>query len=360
MSGHARPNPTELRAFVVIRRIVSGIGDLVAAVVGRLDALQRGWAPAGFVIGVVKKYGDDRAGQFAALISYYTFFSLFPLLMAFSQILALVLEGNPSLREDLTSSALANIPVIGDQIKSSVGTVRGSGAALVIGIGVALWAGLGATQAAQDAMNTVFDVAVLERPNFWLRKLRGLLTLVVLGVSVVAATALGSISSATAWLGFAGRITGVAGQLVVNGLLVGALFRVLAKRPDPSEARRLWPGMAFGAVGWTVLQYVGGVYVGSVVSRASRTYGVFAVVIGLLSWIYLQAQILLYAAEVTTVAGQRIWPRALVRENPTDADHRAAHAVIERERRLLQGAQRDAGADDGAAPVDGGAGSGDR
>ena len=48
---------------------------------------------------MVKKFGDDRASSLAALVAYYAFFSLFPLLLAFVSILGFVLEGDPSLRD---------------------------------------------------------------------------------------------------------------------------------------------------------------------------------------------------------------------------------------------------------------------
>ena len=159
-----------------------------------------------------------------------------------------------------------------------------------------------------------------------------MLTLVVAGASIVAVTVLGSVGI-TQWFGPLGAAGWFFVQVGLNGLLIGALFRVLA---GPTAAwSKVWPGMLPGGFGWTVLQVIGGTYVSGVLTRASRTYGLFAVVIGLLSWIYLQAQILLYSAEVATVWSSRLWPRALVRERPTEADHRAEQKMLDRERRLV-------------------------
>ncbi len=310
-----------------------GDRNALERVVDRIDDLQRAVPPLAFGYGVVKKYGDDRGGSFAALISYYTFFSLFPLLMVGTTILGWVLQGNPSLQHRITDSALARFPIIGDQIADSVGSVHGSGIAFGIGLFFALWAGLGATEAVQEALNTVFSVPVLQRPPFAVRKLRGVLTLVIFGVLVVAVTVLGSVGI-TQWFGPLGRVGWVVVQAALNAVVVALLFVVLARRR--TAWRPLLWGAAVGGVGWTVLQFAGGTYVSGVLTRASRTYGLFAVVIGLLSWIYLQAQILLYAAEVATVADRRLWPRALVRERPTDADVEADRAIGERERRLAR------------------------
>lgn len=305
----------------------SAIGTLME----RIDDLQRGFPPVAFTYGVVKKFGDDRGGSFAALISYYSFFSLFPLLMVATTILGWVLQGNPSLQEQITESALARFPIIGDQIADSVGSVHGSGLAFAVGLLFALWAGLGATEAVQEALNTVFSVPVLQRPPFVIRKLKGVMTLVIFGALIVAVTVVGSLGI-TQWFGPLGRVGWVVVQAALNAAVVGLLFVVLAGR---RTARRplVW-GAAVGGIGWTVLQFAGGAYVSGVLTRASRTYGLFAVVIGLLSWIYLQAQILLYAAEVATVADGRLWPRALVRERPTEADLEADRSIVRRERRV--------------------------
>ena len=117
--------------------------------------------------------------------------------------------------------------------------------------------------------------------------------------------------------------------MVVNAGLVGALLAVVPhERPGWRELRA---GAMVGGVLWATLQLVGAVYVGRVVSHASATYGVFAVVIGLLSWLYLLGTTLLMAAEVAATMGGGFWPRALVRDRPTAADLAAATAVARRE-----------------------------
>ena len=85
----------------------------MTAALARIDAWQRRHPRAAFVVAVVKKFGDDRASSHAALMAYYAFLSLFPLLLAFTSILGFVLEGDPALQEDIVDSALARIPVIG-------------------------------------------------------------------------------------------------------------------------------------------------------------------------------------------------------------------------------------------------------
>jgi len=247
-------------------------------------------------------------------------------------VLGVVLRSRPDLQKDLVDSAVSNFPVVGDQIAESVGKPTGSVVAVVVSIVLALWAGLGATQVAQDALNAVFGVPVLKRKNFWIRQLRGLATLGVFGTAVLVITGLGSVA---AWLGpseLAGRAALILGTAALDTALVAVLFRVLVHRR--LGWRTTWPGALFGGVSWMVLQNVGSYYVQRSVSGASRTYGLFAVVIGLLSWIYLQAQLLLYAAQVSSVSAGRLWPRSIVREYPTAADIEVADRIEEREQRV--------------------------
>src|SRR2546430_1753623 len=121
-------------------------------VVRRIDEFQQRHRPLAFLFAVVKKFGDDQGGNLAALITYYGFLSLFPLLLVLVTVLGFVLQNNPDLRDDILNSAVAQFPIIGDQIRNNVGSVRGSGLGLAVGILVTFYGGLGVCNAAQDAM----------------------------------------------------------------------------------------------------------------------------------------------------------------------------------------------------------------
>ena len=143
---------------------------------------------------VVKKFGDDQAGSLAALVAYYSFFSLFPLLLVFVTILGFVLQGDPTAQKSVESSVLGQFPIIGQQIK--VHALQGRTVALVIGIGTSLWAGLGVTQAAQNAFDRVWAVPFKERPDFVHSRVRGLALLVSLGALFIVATSSPGLSPA--------------------------------------------------------------------------------------------------------------------------------------------------------------------
>jgi uncharacterized BrkB/YihY/UPF0761 family membrane protein len=115
--------------------------------------------------------------------------------------------------------------------------------------------------------------------------------------------------------------------VLTTGLFLLA-FKILTNRDLPWRAHL--PGSVVGGVLFTALQLLGGYYVSHTVKGASQTYGLFAVVIGLLSWIFLQAQVAVLAAEVNVVRWEHLWPRSLS-GNLTEADRRALaqHAEVE-------------------------------
>lgn len=307
----------------------AGPGGRVKQAVGRIDRYQRKHTWLGFPLGTAKKFGEDQAGNLAALISYYTFFSLFPLLLALVTILGFALSGNPELQREIVDSAMSQFPVIGDQIRDNIGSLSGNWPALIIGLGGALWAGMGAVDAAQNAMNSVWDVPIREKPNMLKRRARSLLMLFVLGGGLLATAVLSTLTSSVGGLPGLLRLSMPLAALVVNTGVFLVAFKVLTQR-DLSWGVLL-PGAAVAGVAAAVLQGVGGLIMERNLQGASQTYGTFAVVIGLLTWLYIQAQVTIFAAEINVVRARKLWPRALVPDHLTDADRRALqqHAQVE-------------------------------
>jgi len=296
-----------------------------------LDARQQHSPRIGFVAAVVKKFGDDQAGQLAALIAYYGFVSLFPLLLVLVTVLGFVLQGNPSAQASILHSTLSQFPIIGTQLQTNVHSLKGSGFALAIGLAGSLLAGLGITGATQNAFNQVWYVAHKHRPNFIKSRLRGLGLLGVLGVLVIVSTVAagfvtGGGQSVLAIIG------GVIVALIVNLLLFFTAFRLLTAAEV--KTGDLWPGVLFAAITWQILQHVGGFYVDHVIRHAKETSGFFALVLGLLAWLYLGGQITLIAAEINVVRARRLWPRSFFSDPLLDADRRALTSSAEVEERI--------------------------
>jgi uncharacterized BrkB/YihY/UPF0761 family membrane protein len=208
---------------------------------------------------VAKKFGEDRASNLAVLVAYYAFVSLFPMLLAFVSILGFVLEDNPTLRADVVDSALARIPVLGSELSGEVQPLTGSGIALVIGLGGALWAGLGVTVALGRAFAEIADVPRLEQPRGLKARARGLALLAILGVLLIGSTAATGLAVGGGITASAERVAAVAGSMIVNGLALLTAFALLSTRPR--RVRDLLPGVALATVGTLVLQALGGWYV---------------------------------------------------------------------------------------------------
>jgi membrane protein len=279
-------------------------------------------------VAVVKKFSDDQAGGLAGLIAYYAFFSLFPLLLVFVTVLGFVLQGHPHIQKTISDSVLGQFPVIGHDLQ--VKALRGRTVALVIGGVAALWAGLGVTQAIQNAFDTVWAVPHKDRADFLKKRLRGFAFVAILGVLFMVS----SLASGLVVGGLGGpavKVVGIALSLMLNFGLFAAAFRLLTATTVPT--RCLWIGVGIGAVLWEILQVLGGYYVGHVLRHASSTYGFFGLVIGLLAWLHLGAQTSLYAAEINVVVVRRLWPRSLL-DPPVSGDEKTLTALAKVEERL--------------------------
>jgi membrane protein len=282
-----------------------------------VDGWQRRHALGGLPIATLKKFREDGASSLAALVAYYAFFSLFPLLLAFVSILGFVLEDNPQLREDVLDTALARIPVIGTQLRDGVEPLTGSGVALAIGVAGALWAGLGVTVALGRAFAVIWDVPRTQRLTGLKVRARGLAALTLVAIVFVASTATAGLAASGDVRPALAGIGALAGSGLVNALVYLAVFALLTVRPW--RLRDLLPGVVLAALGSLALQAAGAWYVEHTIVAAGDTYGTFALVIGLLSWFWLVSHMLLLAAEVNVVLRWRLWPRSLTGElEPAD------------------------------------------
>ncbi len=306
---------------------------LIDDLLDRADALQRRWPPAAFAVAVWKKFSDDRAGDLAALIAYYAFVAIFPLLLVLVTLLDLVLRHDPALRHKLVDSALSAYPVIGTQIKNSVHPLTSTGLALTAGLIGALFGARGVARAMQNALNSAWAVPLDRRPAFPASALRSFGLVVVIGLGQILTSFLSSLA-----VGAGHLVIGVLAEAGIIALAfagnVGVFWLALRLA---TAAEVSWTDLRLGAilsaVSWQALQLLGTFIVGHTRRHTSALYGVFGVVLGLTAWLYLQAQVTLYAVEGCTVLAWRLWPRGL-RPPPTDQDLRAYEHYGRAERRL--------------------------
>lgn len=296
----------------------------------RTDDFQRTHAVLAFPFAVLKKFGDDRASQLAALISYYGFFSLFPLLLLFVTVVALVVRDDPALRERLLDSAVSQFPIVGTRIGRTIDELTKSSFTLSVGIIGALWSGTAVVAAAQHAMDEVWDVPRVERPGLVGRLTRAFLLLFVFGASIVLSTFLAGTGGETGWNATLLKTISLAGTVLVSVAVFAFAYRVLTVAHV--SWREVLPGAVVAAIAWTALLMLGSWLVDRQIRHASQVYGFFAIVIGLLAWISLAAQVFLLAAEINVVRARRLWPRSLMAPPLADEDREVLASQAEEER----------------------------
>jgi YihY family inner membrane protein len=303
--------------------------------VRRIDQTQQGIRPLAFLVGVWKKFGDDRGGSLAALMTFYGFLSLFPLLLLLVTILGFFGPSEHSLVGRVENSAFSQFPVVGTKLSTNIhGLHDRSVLGLVVGILTVLWGSQGAMQTAQYAQAEVWNIPGVNRPSFGARLGRTASMMLLLGVFLLAST----VAAGLVTIGHHGGpavFGAVVASLVVNVGLFVVAFRVLT--PKQIAWGDLMPGAFVGAVGWTLLQYLGGVFVDHALRNTSKEYGTFALVLGLLAFLYLAAQITLYASELNVVRARHLWPRGLVQPPLTVADKKVLSSIaLEAKRRPEQ------------------------
>lgn len=293
----------------------------------RLDAFQRRRSLAGFPLAVIYKGFEDRAPYLAALVTYYAFVSLFPLLLLFVSVMGFVLQSHPGLRQSIVNSTVANLPGIGTVLKQNIQGFKGSGLGIGLGVIGLVYGGLGATQASQYAFNHIYAVPRNEQPNPLRSRKRSLGLLLILGSTILLSTGLNfavsdadSVSSA---LGTGLTIVGYGVDLLINVALFSVAFEVLTALD--LHWRDVVIGGAVAGVMWQLLQTIGSRYVVHEVQHGSALYGVFGVVLATIAWIYLVSLVVMFSAEINVVWRRRLWPRSLLapftdQMVPTQAD----------------------------------------
>jgi YihY family inner membrane protein len=295
----------------------------------RLDAFQRRHRVLGFPIAVIYKFGDDQGNYLAALMTYYAFLSLFPLLLMASSILGFVLQGNPELQDQILDTALSQFPVIGDQL-ARPGGLQGSTIAIVVGALGVLYGAMGVAQATQNAMNIAWSVPRNSRPNPILARVRSMMLLATAGVGILVTTFVTTLGSDIDALEtrieptLRAVLTGL--TIAVNAAVFVLLYRLATTHRH--SLRVSVPGAVTCALLWQLLQMLGTTYVTHVIKNASFANSIFAAVIGMIAYIYLGALCVVLGAEVNVVKAHRLWPRALLTPftdnvDLTKADRRA-------------------------------------
>ncbi|WP_343994454.1 YihY/virulence factor BrkB family protein [Nocardioides dubius] len=281
-------------------------------------------------LGVIYKFFEDQGNYLAAILTYYAFIAIFPLMLLATSILGFFLEGRPELQEQLLDSALSQFPIIGDQL-GRPGGLQGSAGGVISGLLVSLYGAMGLGQAIQNVQNVAWYVPRNSRPNPILLRLKSVALLSVVGVGMVAISVLATLGSSTDILGKWTSVTGVAWLIrVVHVLLIGTVLTLLFRVATAKDHHllRAAPGAFFVAVMWQVIQHYGAVFVAKVIVGTSEMTQVFGVVLGLIGLLYAGSVAAVFGVALNVVLALRLYPRALLTPftdhvQLTDGDRRA-------------------------------------
>lgn len=282
-------------------------------VVARVDRFQRHHPVVGFPIAVIYKFFDDQGPYLAAIMTYYSFIAIFPLMLIASSVLGFVLQDDPELQKRLLDTALGQFPIVGDQL-GRPGGLTGSTTAIVVGSIAALYGALGVGQSTQNAANVAWGVPRNSRPNPIMMRLRsvGVLAIGGLGIGVIAVVQ--SLVDNPQVVGIdhlpdLGLVMRLVGVLVAWVIFI-TVFKLVSLRR--ASWRSVLPGSLFCAVGWQLLQYAGDAYVQRVIVQASSMNQTFALVLGLIALLFLLTSIIVIGLEINVVRRRGLYPRALL------------------------------------------------
>jgi uncharacterized BrkB/YihY/UPF0761 family membrane protein len=222
----------------------------------------------------------------------------------------------------------AYVPVIGNELERNVHSLGKTGLALVLGLFVTLYGARGVADVLRGSLDQMWGVPRAKRVGFPHNLLRSLATVIAAGVGLVLASA---ISGYTLTLG-RGWFFHVLAALVTIFLLFWIIVVVVGVSSSKwHPLHKIWLGSLLAAIILELLQLLGGYIVTRELYRLDSLYGTFAIVLGLLYWIYLQAQVLMYGFEIDAMRSFRLWPRSL--QVPlTEADQRAYRLYNDRSR----------------------------
>lgn len=298
----------------------------------RLDRFQREHGWVAFPYAVIRKYLDDDGPRHAALITYYGFLSLFPLLLLGVAIVSRLLATDEELRHELITAIVPR--TLQPTVESAASSLPTSPVALVIGVVGLLYSATGVVFAAYRTLNHVAGVPYRSLPNPIGAYARIFAVVLLLLAGVLAGGSLAVAGAAVPHLGAFDRLLAAAGTGV--SAFVVLLFGVRLLLVRKTSGRMLWRPAVLAALILALVLHVGGPVLTRLIKSAGPVYGAFATVAGLFTLLYLVSQALVLVAEIAAVRQARLWPRALDPADPTEADRRAL-ALLAREQERIPG-----------------------
>jgi len=294
----------------------------------RADRLQQRNHASAFFYAVIKKYNDDEAGLQAALLTYYGFLSLFPLLLVATSIADIIAQHNLHLRTRLIEDITSYFPVVGQQLQHNIHNTRKAGLAFIVGLLVAIYGTRGIANAVRRSLDNAWAVPKKKRSSFPKGLLKSFGLIFGAGLGLLLTTILAGYATDVFGRSLLFRLIPLAINAVLLYLIAMFIFLLGSSRKQSRRDVRL--GAITVVIGLFILQTIGGYLVTHELRRTNGLYGQFSLVLAIMFWMYLLAQVFTYAIEVNVVHTYALWPRSLSGKYPTKADEKAQRIRLDR------------------------------
>ncbi|GEP35719.1 hypothetical protein NSZ01_34870 [Nocardioides szechwanensis] len=250
-------------------------------------------------------YGAVKAGQQAGAVTYFGFLSFFPILALAFAAVGWISKVYHDARDTTVEAIESVFPgMIGGDTGIALADIESAaGAAVGFGLLGVAYAGLGWLSSLRDALLVTFELPSFEQPNFVMGKLRDLLTLGAVGLTLLLSVGISGVVAGGSeqileWLDLG---VGLEPVLWVLGVVVGlaastvlflALFRLLA---DPHTPKRsLASGALLGAIGFEILKLLSSTLLKA--TKEQPAFQAFGIALILVVWINYFSRVVLYAA----------------------------------------------------------------
>ena len=288
-------------------------------------------------------YGRVNAGSQAGAVTYFAFLSFFPILALAFFVVGYVARYFPDAQSNLVDGIEQVFPGMigtGDgQIKLSA--IQNAAATVgIIGLVTLLYSGLGWLSGMRTALQVVFELPADRKPNFLVGKIRDLVTLVVVGFTLLMSIALSGVVTRISDrvldlldldhdLSWTVAVAAVVIALLANTVLFFVLFTVLARPRTPRRA--LWQGALLGSVAFEILKQLSSSLLAA--TQRSPAFQAFGIALILLVWINYFSRIVMYAAAWAVTApsasesARPVVPATAEVVRPTTAPEPRSHRV---------------------------------
>ncbi|MCA9326509.1 YihY/virulence factor BrkB family protein [Candidatus Saccharibacteria bacterium] len=294
--------------------------NVVEKAIQAIDRWQRRHKGPAFAYAVLKKYDDDQTGYLAALVTYYGFIALFPLLLVTTTVLGMIGFHHQELGRQLVNDVSKYFPVAGQSLDNSIRGFKQTGPALIIGLLVTFYGARGVADAFRHAVCHIWHVPKQDRSGFPRNLIRSFGIIVGGGGGFLLASALAG------WAGAVG--TGILFRslsVLLNIAMLYLVFMLVFTLSLPRRFKRAQyrTSALISAVGLTALQLGGAALFAHTAKGITTGYSaIFATTLIMLTWIYLQVRLVLYAVQIDTVKDGNLYPRSLSGKHPTEADNK--------------------------------------